>query len=474
MTRLIDLRPEPVPEDRQQWIKFDKAADIMLDSETGQVCTLRLCEQADLERFKERTNFPLNITETGVALEADNPLFIAQAPVEMGEWDEVELQAFQGVKMMAIKAIPITPGTHNGFSFSAEVLRDAPTFKGVRLVANHKFEEPAHVLGQVLEDQRSLDQMLVTALVMDPDAADRIRRKKFHSVSSHFLVQTESAKSKKVTKINSIVELTLTSKPADPNAIIVSHQEIEVPVPLEAPIMSPAGTSAVAAAVALEAEEPAENVHQGPTDPCPDGMQRDSQGVCVSAEELQRKRKYKLESQSQPTGGIVLNDENTTTGQSGAPPPQAAQLEAEVQDLKAKLEAQREEMTLLRHHQEVERVQMEVNELVSNGKITPAQKDAAGRLALMAARTEEGAKAWTEFIANNQVAPLGDVEGGSGMAANSKPSVGSLSQLSNEQLEMLNFSITMEAAEKKGMFGEDARQKHNNGLFMGLFPSGGE
>lgn len=146
------------------------------------------------------------------------------------------LHEFVGQTALAVKGIPITPGTHNGLRFTREMLNTLRGhFVGLNVAIDHEIDRPSDMVGRVVDEGLIQDEMVITALILDEDAQKRVRSGELHSFSSHFMVRfnkTEDPDVRDVVKIFlPMVEQTLTGDPADPSAVILVMADVPIPMP---------------------------------------------------------------------------------------------------------------------------------------------------------------------------------------------------------------------------------------------------
>jgi hypothetical protein len=147
------------------------------------------------------------------------------------------LNEFVGQNALAVKGIPITPGIHNGLKFTREVLDTIKGhFVGLNVAIDHIIDRPSDFVGRVVEEGLLQNEMVITALILDPDAQKRVRSGELHSFSSHFMVKFTATEDEDVKLVRKIflpmVEQTLTGDPADPRAVIMIMADVPISIPL--------------------------------------------------------------------------------------------------------------------------------------------------------------------------------------------------------------------------------------------------
>ncbi len=101
----------------------------------------------------------------------------------------------KGAELVVIEAVAVTPGLHDGFQISRAVLERAVTnkkYENVRIVINHKFDQPSSVVGFGTNVKMEKDDPgpIVRASIFDPVAKRAVKDGILHSVSSNFLLFT--------------------------------------------------------------------------------------------------------------------------------------------------------------------------------------------------------------------------------------------------------------------------------------------
>lgn len=133
--------------------------------------------------------------------------------------------------LLLMRAIPLTEGEHKGFKFSAQVILDAAQkYIDVNLVEHHSWEGPGDTKGTILSVGVVNNTIVVTALITNPETAEKIRSGHFHSTSSNVYLRADD--DMEVLEITDVEELTLTDHPADPNAVVLDFKDINIPLTL--------------------------------------------------------------------------------------------------------------------------------------------------------------------------------------------------------------------------------------------------
>ena len=177
-------------------------------------------------------------TGGGIRLSQDVEYWLPEIQVQ---FDSVELQDAAAesdqTRVLYAKGFPITPGVHKGARFTAEMIRKmSPMFPGLNLVERHTFNKPGDVKGKVLSSEIVDGQVVVLVRIDDPASIAKVESGEFHSFSTHAFIETEAEEGSEsirlVTDVLELIELTLTGRPADPNAVILFSMPAVLRIPL--------------------------------------------------------------------------------------------------------------------------------------------------------------------------------------------------------------------------------------------------
>lgn len=374
-----------------------------------------------LRDWLKSKSIPLMEDEDRVALEEGKQLFAPTFDGTLEVLGDAELKAanileFEQDSMLAFKAKPITEGKHKGFTFTAELLGDLD-FIGTRVVEHHDFGTPFKTKGIIRGQNAFAGSTEVIGLIFDNDTAEKIRSGHFHSTSSHFILEADDEKI--VTEVLEIVELTLTDKPADPDAIITGFAEVPISIPME-----DGKTLDVSAILSIE--------------------ESDSPPPALEAKEdtfmeETKKETPPVETPTEPVS-VPMETENTVS------------LE-EHNELRTKCEALEKEV--LTYHEEEEKreamarareAKLAVRGWVDSKRITNAQLPLVGELLTLMDTDSVMLGLFEKIIELNQVAPLGGAAAESaGMQSSENKQQFDLSAFDNDQLGWMKSRLVREA-----------------------------
>lgn len=385
-------------------------------------------------------------------------------------YSEIELQ---GANLLLIRAVPITPGKHKGFTFTGDVITAAaPMYKEVNLVEHHSWEVPGDVKGTILSvatDDK--ERIVVTALITKSETAKLIRDNHFHSVSSNFLLTADDDMN--VRRITRIEELTLTDTPADPDAVVIDFKEVEIPMAMADEIV----TDLSAHPTGGGGRQPSAPRSRSPRRSLPSPRSGESKSAFISrcksaggstsaCDARYNSRKLESDSQTPPAsevfeGGKNLTkeeEEQVTAPAEPAPEPPAVEdttkLELEqrlvaLENENAKLVANQLEMA---KWQKVQLAESATKELIQTGRIVPAQEAAMKQL--LVTFTKEQKVQFDEFIKHNSVGAIGGTEtSDAGVQVQSQLNY---SDLNDEQLSLLHLADGQETWEEHGPANQDS------------------
>jgi len=270
----------------------------------------------------------------------------------------------KGRQMLALKAVAITAGEWKGISFTEEVLHEAVAlYENVRIVQNHRFNEPASVMGFGVEQKATPGGVEVTAVIFDQGSMDKIKDGSFHAVSSNFLLKVDDDLN--VKSIKKVVELTLTGNPACEDAVILSSEDIKLNFQ--------------------------ESVNLTQTENPPPS--EEAIGVSMSNED-------NTETEEQETS-ISLEDELQTL---------RAQLEVskqQIADKDSNAQQLNDRVVVLEKERQVSLAKEFIVEFTQKGFVTPAMRDET--LALYLHSDAKGRDLLRSLLAKNPVVPMGDI-----------------------------------------------------------------
>ncbi len=162
--------------------------------------------------------------DQNVAFEDDTNLVLLEMdPTEA----KFENTAFEGNVAVQFSAVAIFEGEHKGLTFTEQVIHDAVDaglYHKVRVVMNHRFEEPSNVMGFGTSNRKIPGGAEVTGIIFDDNAMAQTLDGTLHSVSSNFFIVADDDRN--VTSIKKVVELTLTGSPAVSAAVITNKKEV--------------------------------------------------------------------------------------------------------------------------------------------------------------------------------------------------------------------------------------------------------
>jgi len=398
----------------------------------------------------------------------------------------IQFQEEVGEEVVVFQAIPITPGQHREFIFTEAVLEEAVPLmnEGMNVVVHHTFNEPRDVVGRILKAEKTTDGLLVTGVVWEPSAMERVQSGHFHSVSLHSLVRVHpedrGLPAKRVVRLEVMREMTLTDIPQDKKAIIVNHHAATMAVALES--------------ISSNNSQHGENMQRAEKDANVESVQLGPDEIAVAANEEQLAVELEAntpctdcppaaatqpmnetpppaESEANPKGEVKM--EQTPEDQNA--PASVVQLEDRVKQLEVALETERQERQLLEDQARLKDVKLEVTGMIDAGQLPPAAKEPAQLLLI--SLNEEQKKQWNALAMHLKVAPLGGAQAtNAGLVPKNQqgdtvPAAFNLTGASNEDLEMLAFAELNRVYEAKGGHGIEAARKHHTNAKMGVFPS---
>lgn len=412
--------------DKSEEVPINSHVTLIRDPDTYRVHAFKFCNWT-----MEEAQQWLLFGREGVKLE-DKQIF---APEIESVMDKVALQDNMA---LAVGGAAITVGTHKSFKFGESVVDKIATMfnKGVNIVANHRFEDPDDVLGRIYTGMFDGSRAIVTGLITTAEAIKRVESGEFHSFSTHVIVEADSANEKGervVLEPLALKELTLTSNPADKNAVIETFRRVPLPAVMEDNSPPP-----VTEAIQQIKER---------------GTMTEEPITAEASVELEAMRKQLDEFKTE------LEAERTARG------------EAEKAAVTEKAELEKE-LATLKTDRRLENAKNSAEKLVFDKKISKAQLESAGLL--IASLAEHQVPLWDKFVENSPgIEPLGGVEldeqGGSGMVS-SKNEVTDLTKLDQAEFDMLKVAALTEAWEKQGGAGLEHQKKHMNVPMFGVYP----
>jgi len=207
--------------DRSTW-EFEDVRDFLLDlgfrpSELQNTST-------ELEAPPE-----LHVVEVAFEFDLESVEKVPVTALSLSADQMTVMKLDTGVPLLKVKAKAITAGTHKGFIFTKGVLKKSvPLYNGQNIVLNHKFEDPEDVVGFIPDEghaEMGEEGPIVEFYVTKTAVMERVESGELHSVSSNFML---TANKGLVQKVNKVMEVTLTGRPADEDATVEDHQRAEL------------------------------------------------------------------------------------------------------------------------------------------------------------------------------------------------------------------------------------------------------
>lgn len=296
-------------------------------------------------------------------------------------------QDFQEAEMTFIHYIPMTPGVHNEFSFTEQVLeRDLLPIlqeRPIPLLEHHTFEDPGDVAGSTIPQATTYDNKTIkgVALVNKPESVKKIHDGEFDSVSVSVFLEADDDLN--VLRITDMEELTLTDIPADPDAVILAHEDVMMPIPFEG--ANEGNNEQPLIVVALDGQ-------QMPTVP---QFVAQSQSPNSTGDEMSE------ETQENPEQPPVVVPPPVVPAAMEAVPPSNPQQMVNLENQVTSLQKEQNRLRL-------ENAKLAAHRLVLEKKIKPAQEELAAQL--QATLSPAQAELWDKFMSHNSAPAIGGGE----------------------------------------------------------------